>query len=162
MEWRAVVGFEDNYEVSSCGQVRSLSRMKPLAGHIDRHGYRRVFLWVSSVCHTRRVHRLVCEAWHGPCPAGLECAHLDGNPGNNTESNLAWVSRSENMRHRVAHGTVLAGEKHTQAKLSEDDVREMRRLGAAGWHGAKLARAFGISGTQAYKILTGRGWAHVK
>jgi hypothetical protein len=44
------------------------------------------------------VHRLVCEAWWGPCPD--ECVlvrHLDGNSANNVPENLVWGTASENM-----------------------------------------------------------------
>lgn len=51
------------------------------------------------------VHRLVCIAFHGHPPKDHEVGHLDGNPMNNTPSNLAWVTRSENAKHKQIHGT---------------------------------------------------------
>jgi len=43
------------------------------------------------------VARLVCEAFHGPAPAGTVCMHLDENPLNNRPENLAWGTQKENL-----------------------------------------------------------------
>ena len=51
------------------------------------------------------VHRFVCMAFHGMPPIGKEVAHLDGNCMNNAADNLAWVTHSENEKHKQAHGT---------------------------------------------------------
>ena len=45
-------------------------------------------------CHY--VHRLVLEAFVGPCPEGMECRHLEGDTANNALSNLAWGTPQEN------------------------------------------------------------------
>ena len=44
------------------------------------------------------VHVLVCEAWHGPRPEGMQVDHIDGIKSNNHPSNLEWVTQEENMR----------------------------------------------------------------
>lgn len=48
---------------------------------------------------------MVCEAFHGLRPEGMEVRHLDGNSQNDAASNLAWGTRSENIRDAVRHGT---------------------------------------------------------
>lgn len=45
-----------------------------------------------------RVHRLVLEAFVGPCHEGFECDHLDRNRRNNALTNLRYVSRIDNNR----------------------------------------------------------------
>lgn len=45
---------------------------------------------------TFRVHRLVLEAFVGPCPEGMECRHGDGDPGNNALTNLSWGTPEQN------------------------------------------------------------------
>lgn len=47
---------------------------------------------------TYRVHRLVCEAFHGQAPTDSPvCMHLDENAANNRPSNLVWGTQKENL-----------------------------------------------------------------
>lgn len=116
-EWRPVLGWP-GYEVSSKGRVRSVARtvirsdglphrvkervLKP-ARHPD--GYMKVGLSNRGRKLTRPIHVLVATAFHGPCPDGMECRHLDGDAANNTATNLKWGTRSQNQMDRVQHGT---------------------------------------------------------
>lgn len=50
------------------------------------------------------IHRLVLEAFVGPCPDGMEALHSDGNKTNNNVDNLRWGTPSENNRDIVKHG----------------------------------------------------------
>lgn len=51
------------------------------------------------------MHVLVCRAFHGAAPEGQEVRHLNGNPPDNRAINLAWGTRSQNMRDKQDHGT---------------------------------------------------------
>lgn len=114
--WRPVAGFENAYEVSNRGKIRSLPRvvrrgngkytvngrvLKP-AEHVTGHR------WVNLHAEGKRakcyIHRAVAEAFIGECPTGKEVRHLDGDARNNSVENLAYGTRSENMLDRVAHG----------------------------------------------------------
>lgn len=54
------------------------------------------------------------------------------------------------------------GENHTNAKLSEDDVREMRRLHKDGNCGyGRIAKHFRVSRATAYQVIRRFTWAHV-
>lgn len=47
---------------------------------------------------TAKVARLVCEAFHGPQPAGKPvCMHIDENSRNNNSENVAWGTQKENL-----------------------------------------------------------------
>lgn len=106
-------GWEEVYEVSSLGSVRRVkeSLRHPLTGRVlvgtleRKSGYRKVCLANGNRRRTRPVHVLVCEAFHGPRPVGADVRHLDGDSLNNTVTNLAWGSRSDNNRDAVDHGT---------------------------------------------------------
>ena len=64
-------------------------------GSTNGHGYLRVCI----ARKTYRVHRLIAEAFHGPCPPGKdEVDHTDRNRSNNKPENLRWVSHVENCR----------------------------------------------------------------
>ena len=43
-------------------------------------------------------HKLVCTAFHGECPEGYECDHIDGNKLDWSANNLRWVTKEENIR----------------------------------------------------------------
>ena len=48
--------------------------------------------------HTYKVHRLICEAFHGPAPDGSPvCMHADENGTNNRPANLTWGTQKENL-----------------------------------------------------------------
>lgn len=103
-EWRPVVGWEGMYKVSDHGRVYSLRTGKYLRAGMNRR-HRHVALCRGDEGKSYRVHRLVAEAFIGPCPDGMEVRHLDDDPDNNLLANLAYGTRSENMLDRVANGT---------------------------------------------------------
>ncbi|MDE2095631.1 MAG: HNH endonuclease [Patescibacteria group bacterium] len=72
------------------------------------------------------VHRLVLEAFIGPCPPGMECRHLNGNRSDNRLENLCWGTRIENVEDKRKHGTILRGEMNPNAKLTADTVIQIR------------------------------------
>jgi hypothetical protein len=106
-EWRPIQSFP-GYEVSGEGQVRSWYRgtariLKPCPLPT---GYLRVFLCRAGPKrrHTRYIHTLVLEAFHGARQPGMEARHLDGNRENNRSDNLRFGTRSDNQLDNVRHG----------------------------------------------------------
>ena len=110
-EWRPVFGWEDRYEVSDEGDVRSLVNN---AGNLRDEpyvlsknavkmedggsGYYHVGFSRNGKPKTRKVHQLVMESFVGPCPEGHVVDHIDGNGKNNNVSNLRYVTPHENVR----------------------------------------------------------------
>lgn len=121
----------------------------------------RVSLWSGSVKKDHRVHRLVLEAFVGPCPTGYEAGHLDGNRANNVLVNLVWMTPKENQHQRLVDGTATIGEKAFGAKLTADDVREIRRLHGQGLNHPTLAKRFGVTYQNISRIVKGKQWKHV-
>lgn len=118
-----------------------------------------------------RVHRprgplttaahLMCEMRHGPKPSNRhECAHSCGmgheacvNP-----KHLYWATPSENQNERVKHGTSNRGTRQWQAKLTEQDVRSIRKLfGSKSL--SEIAGQFGVSRGAIKDIQRGKNWA---
>jgi hypothetical protein len=160
-EWRAVLS-HPLYEVSNHGRVRSTPRGRNtgriLKQAIDRDGYCKVTLFDGADNRKRvSVHHLVLEAFVGPRFGALQCAHLDGNPQNNTPANLAWVTCVENARQRVVHGTQVRGSSHPLAKLSAEKavwIRENYRVIPT----KTMAKMLGVDQAAIWKVGTGRGW----
>lgn len=114
-EWRDVDGYEGKYQVSPFGEVRSLKRWNGRT-LVDREeplvlkktksttGYYKVELFKNGVRKSRKVHRLVAEAYV-PNVDGKPCInHIDGNPVNNNANNLEWCTQQENVCHAIRTG----------------------------------------------------------
>lgn len=109
------------------------------------------------------LHRAIAEAFHGACPAGKECRHLDGDKTNNRAENLSWGTRRENVDDKFAHGTSGKGALNTMAKLTDADVIAMRsHRKSTGDSYAKIAVMWGVSTMTAYRAVTGKAWGHLK
>lgn len=116
-EWRPVAGFEQWYQVSSEGRVRSLDRTTR-AAHGDRrvkgrvrklilapNGYYGLRLSAQGVVKTVFVHQLVAQVFvEGEAP-GLVVCHKNGRSTDNRAANLRWGTPSSNVRDSVNHGT---------------------------------------------------------
>lgn len=166
-EWKAVVGYEGWYEVSSLGRVRrTKSYYSTRVGRIlktqMRSGYPSVSLGRGKPKHAT-THSLVMQAFCGPYPAGLEVNHRDGNPTNNALSNLEWASKSENALHgfRIGKRLPTTGERNGQAKLTEAQAKAILSAPAERGHGV-LAKQFGISRQTVSDIRRGRRWAYLQ
>jgi DNA-binding XRE family transcriptional regulator len=56
----------------------------------------------------------------------------------------------------------MNGERHSQAKLTEEQVVQIRERNAAGEIQRVLADEFGVSKATISHIVTGRNWAHLE
>lgn len=109
-EWRDVVGFEDSYQVSNLGRVRSKQRKlhtgKTCASQLlacKGADYQVVQLWRNNKGHNKLVHRLVAEAFLLNPDNLPEVNHKDNNPKNNNVQNLEWVSIAYNVKQKNAN-----------------------------------------------------------
>lgn len=107
-EWRPVVGYEGYYEVSNLGNVRGVCRQgcagKVLKPSLTTTGYPFVVLSVGCETKSKRVHRIVAEAFI-PNPDNMpEVNHINGDKADYSIGNLEWCSHIDNMRHAVRSG----------------------------------------------------------
>jgi hypothetical protein len=124
-----------------------------------KNGYLYVTLSKGGKEKSWPIHVLVLEAYSGTRPRGAESRHFpDRSKDNNTASNLRWGTSRQNSNDMVLHGTTTKGisyfdgpkgETHPFAKLSDNDVRRIRRIlrrrdGIRGT-GRELARRFKVT-----------------
>ena len=135
--WKDIPGYDGFYQVSDHGDVKSIPRdlFKIRLGKETRYRVKgcglkqdpsRVYLHVKlqrgGQCASKSVHRLVLEAFIGPCPDGHEACHKNGDPRNNRLGNLYWGTASQNKQDSIRHGTHAYGERNGRARLTERDV----------------------------------------
>ncbi|MGZ7173848.1 NUMOD4 motif-containing HNH endonuclease [Burkholderia gladioli] len=158
--WKPVSGYP--YHVSSHGRVRSDRTGIILVQETLPKGYRHVSLRVGGKRVHKYVHRLVAEAFLGPAPSDdHEVAHRDGDSAHNHRRNLRWSTRSDNHLDKREHGTMLRGESHHQAKLTEREVREIRRRARAGELQKNLASEFKVGAMTISRAVRGINWSHL-
>lgn len=157
-EWRDVPGYEWLYRVSNQGQVFSVRANRLLKPFSDTHGYFLVSLCTHGIERNERVHRLVLLAFVGPCPDGMQGAHLNGKRTDNRIENLAWATQSENERHKILHGTQMYGEGHRRSKLTVEQAAEAIQRHRAGESSYQIGRRFGVSSDAILKVVNGKTW----
>jgi hypothetical protein len=178
-EWRDIVGHEGKLQVSNLGRIRSVARTNTFIGRWGQTYSR----WIKSVIRVQtpskggylgisgylddgkqvriRTHIAVLEVFRGPRPGpDYDGCHDDGDNTNNVLDNLSWRTKSSNNMDKELHGTDQKGSRNGTAKLTEDQVRDIKRRLAAETLSA-LAREFDVSVTNIWQIKKGLKWQHV-
>lgn len=151
----------DGYEVSSRGRVRSLDRV--VVGGV--HPFRKIkgvirklsktyngYMTVRTTNKGFFVHRLVLEAFTNSGGEGMQVCHNNGIRYDNRVENLRWDSAIGNNNDKVLHGTIGRGEMHSQAKLTNEQVTEIRKRGGTS---QQLANKYGVSPSHIRSIWCG-------
>jgi len=167
--WKPVVGYETWYEISDQGRIRRIAPSRcARSSNILRPSNANGYLGVTISCgrfRTRRtIHRMVVEAFLGLIPSTMQVNHKNGVKTDNRMCNLEIVTGSENQRHSIRLGLRIGqrGEKNVNAKLTDEIVREIRRLYAEEKATqAQLARRFGVRPRNVCRIIHRERWAYV-
>ena len=125
-------------------------------GHRTKDGYGKLSRSGIEVY----THRYSWERKHGPIPKGLHVLHKCDNPPCCNEYHLFLGTQTDNAADREikGRGNQPKGEKHGRAKLTEANVKEIRRRLAAGEVQRMIAKGFGIAHSTVGKISRGNAW----
>ena len=154
--WVPVAGFEDYYEVSDLGRIRSFH-------HSGVHRLR----GSNGNKRTVQLHRLIAEHFV-PNPNNLPMAcHRDDNNRHNSAKNLKWGTPKSNghdaLKNQRFHPR--RGIDHKRAKLTEKIVQQIHQLykpfSRTIGIGA-LAKRFGVERQAIANVIHNRSWHHVK
>jgi len=114
--WKDVVNYEDSYQVSNLGRVRTKDRWvntgtskrflksQILKGDVNRYGYINYRLWKNNKLLNKLGHRLVAEHFLINLENKKEVNHKNGIKSDNRLENLEWSTRSENILHAFETG----------------------------------------------------------
>lgn len=150
--WKDIPGYLGYYQISNLGRVRSLERtityspsktypngrtmvlkqriLKPCT---DQKGYEFVQLFINNRFRSKKVHRLVAEAFI-PNPNNLpQVNHKDEVKNNNKVTNLEWCSASYNVNYGVGKYKKTLGKRIPVVQYTVDNtlVREYESATAA-------------------------------
>jgi hypothetical protein len=173
MEIWKTTAISSDYEVSNLGRVRRATESQPRrsgfrhpAGTIRKpwrkagSKYMLVTLRINGVNKGCLVHRLVMAAFVGH--SALQVNHKNGKKDDNRLENLEYVDGARNRAHaKNVLDAYPKGSKHPNSKLTEDDVREILKMIAAGLTNREIAPVFGCTETNIYYIRKGLAWAHL-
>lgn len=107
-QWKKITeyqghAFTGRYEVSNWGNVRNTTTKVPLSTYSDNRGQGYLKVKIYDTEGTRvaiKIHRLVAFSFLEPgAPEQTEVNHKDGNPKNNSWTNLEWCTHQENIHH---------------------------------------------------------------
>ena len=170
--WKDINGYEGCYQVSNLGRIKSLDRMTNnqygeyfMKGRILKNsiikekGYCRVSLNNGNGKISKRVHRLVAEAFIPNPENKPEVNHKDGNKLNNCVSNLEWCTNKENIEHSIRTGLKkhCNGCSNSSSKFTEEDIifiRKNYKKRDPMYGGVALARRYSCCPKTIYDIVT--------
>lgn len=151
-------------KVYKSGKVQNLLTgnfigVKPLA---KAGGYHRVSWSMDGPKQSIYLHRLVWIAFRGLIAVGIQVNHKDGNRSNNRLSNLNLKTNAGNTKdgYKRNGNPLRSGVNHTLAKLTENQVRFIRRNGNKVTND-NLARKFNVSKKAINNVIHGRSYKNV-
>lgn len=117
---------------------------------------------IVTVQHSTRLraHRVAWELANGPIPDGVAVCHRCDNPPCINPDHLFLGTHADNMRDMVGKARQPHGARNARAKLTADQVAELRAARARGEPLASLASRFGLTKSGACHVAKGRAWKH--
>jgi hypothetical protein len=109
------------------------------------------------------MHRHIYEEMFGAIPEGLIVRHKCDNRSCINPEHLELGTYLDNNRDKVERGRQTRGVEHHSAKLTEDDVREIKRLISLGMKNIEIFKKFNLNGpSMVSRIKNGHLWTHIK
>ena len=162
---------EDVYLVSNFGRIQrkkifedewKLSKTSLIGGY-DSFWIRKKGKKSSSSCY---IHRVVALLFLEQKEGEKYVIHLDFDKLNNKASNLKWVNKTDMFLHHKKNPKKIARKGQvTSSKLTEGRVRLIKKKIFDPNRKTRMrliAKQFGISEMQLYRIKSGENWSHVK
>ncbi len=129
--------------------------------HWFGHGH---YQYEGTVQYT---HRVSWQLHNGPIPKNMKVLHHCDNPACVNPNHLFLGTQADNVDDMIAKGRNsppphLLGEDHWNVKLTEDDVRQIRKMILEGYSSREIADHFNVAKPTIKDIKAGRTWRHVQ
>ncbi len=173
-KWASIRGYKggdgQRYAISNHGRVIAYWDTYD-NGYFLKYSYIKDYpgiqLRIQGQSRGHLVHRLVAQYFcEKPSVAHRYVIHLDHKKDNNYYRNLKWVTQAQMHEHMVKDPAYLQSKAQYSGrgqKLTIDRVKLIKRKLAEGKTRMKIiAKQFGISEMQLYRIKSGKNWGHVK
>lgn len=149
--------------ISSLGVIKNTKTGRSLKLHPDKDGYFRVGLYTGTKQVTRIVHRLLGQHFIKNPENKPLINHKNGIKTDNSLSNLEWVTDLENKKHAWANNLMnpRPGIRHHNCKLTENDIKEIKKMVKSQIKRRIIAKKFNISKGHVYRIVKGIRWGHL-
>jgi|AntAceMinimDraft_17_1070374.scaffolds.fasta_scaffold31345_6 hypothetical protein len=187
VDWRSIIGYNDARVI---GMPRTPRKLKPLVDRfwdkVDKRGLDECWPWTGS--HNTSgygeinrglrgkgnilAHRASWEIHNGPIPEGkgwhgMCVLHHCDNPECVNPAHLFLGTQADNMRdmhvkNRRSYDTAARGENHGNAKLTNQDVREILCLLKAHYTQKEIAIWYGVVRQTISMINIGMSWGWLK
>jgi hypothetical protein len=154
MIFKVLKGYE-KYIIFEDGKILSIPINKYMNPSLTKDGY----YCTMFNRKTETVHRLIAKAFVPNPHNKPEVNHIDGNKLNNHYTNLEWCTRGENIKHCYDLGLrSCKGENNSRAKVKQSDIENIKALYKQGKTQKEVGIIFGISPSQAGKIINNKSW----
>lgn len=162
MKYKQIEGYEGRYLLGEDGTIVSCHTGKERPPHKNR-GYLYITLNKDGIKSSKKVHRLVAEAFIPNPKNKPHVNHKDGDKENNHHSNLEWCTPAENQKHAQQHGLLgSVGEAHHKTKLTETCVAFIKFWLSQGYGPTEIAKRFDCTPLAVSHIKAGRSWRNTE
>lgn len=169
--WKEIV-FDENisekekFKISNHGRVINCKGEKEYLKRPSYiNGYENVQVRQKSGKITSRyVHKLIAEHFLEKKESEIFVIHLDYDKTNNHIDNLKWATKKEKEEHQFSNPEFKNAKRRTYSKLTENQVRLIKRKINDPKRKTRMkmiAKQFGISEMQLYRIKSGENWASI-
>lgn len=165
--WKDIPDYDGDYQESNFGRTKSFKngKEKILKPYITPKGYLSVGLFKEAKGKKKYIHRLVAELFIPNPENKPQINHIDGCKLNNHFENLEYLTDKENLDHAVKIGLIKSGEDNYQAKLTAEQVREIRKLyvkGRSGFDYGGLAEKFNVCESTIQRVVNYKRYKNVE
>ena len=158
--WKSVKNYEDLYEVSNFGRVKSLIKDKILSHCKSQNDYCRVALYKNKNAKMKSVHRLVAESFLINYDNKPQVNHINCIKNDNNVNNLEWCTSVENNKHACGFKKINKGEENSSSKLTNNSVFKIREMYKT-MSSRELAKIFNVDKSAILNIINGKTWKHI-